>query len=283
MCTRGVQPRQRVHQHREERDDDHDRGLRRPVEAEPHHHDRRDADDRQRRYEIADRQQSTPQEGIAMGHHGDEKTGAAADDITRQHAENEGLEKVLPEHPQRAEKSHGDQTRRWKQDGRNPEAAHRDFPQIEHEGAEQQRNGEIDDPRCRLVVRLNGRESSDTEPCGAPIRQHEQPKARSRVTRNGGIVQKRERHGTAEHDASERQPQSTPTARRRPLHRRARPSAESRSAAMAGRTGHQRLRWRAVRRLTPKRRARRRGTRSAASASVMRALPCSAPPNVQRS
>jgi hypothetical protein len=36
---------------------DDDRGLDRPVEAEPQHHDRRDADDRQSRDEIADRQQ----------------------------------------------------------------------------------------------------------------------------------------------------------------------------------------------------------------------------------
>ena len=42
----------RVHQHREEGHHHDDRGLRLPVEAEPHDHDRRDADDRQARPEL---------------------------------------------------------------------------------------------------------------------------------------------------------------------------------------------------------------------------------------
>src|SRR5580704_11881787 len=145
-----------------------------------------------------------------MGDHSDEKTGAAADDVSRQHAEYESLEKVLPKHPQRADKSHGDQARWWKQDRRNPEAAHRDFPEVEHEGAEQQRDGEIDDSRGGLVVRPYGGESGDAEPRGAPVRQHEEPKARSRVTRNGGVVHKRERHGTTEQHAGERHRNRSP-------------------------------------------------------------------------
>ena len=48
-----------------------DRRLRLPVEAEPHHHDRRHADDRQRRDHVADRQQAAAQEQEAVGEDGD--------------------------------------------------------------------------------------------------------------------------------------------------------------------------------------------------------------------
>ena len=56
--SRGARPRQRVHQHRKEHHDDHHRRLGRPVEAQPHDHDRGDTDDRQGRDQIADRQQA---------------------------------------------------------------------------------------------------------------------------------------------------------------------------------------------------------------------------------
>ena len=74
---------------------DDDRGLRLPVEAEPHHHDRRDADDRQRRDQIADRQQAAAQErrrgrsAIA-----DEEAGAAAERIADEHRLEEGLHEI---------------------------------------------------------------------------------------------------------------------------------------------------------------------------------------------
>ena len=62
----GGEPRDRVHQHREEGHDHDDGGLRVPVEAEPHDHDRGDADDRQRGDEIAERQQPALQERHAV-------------------------------------------------------------------------------------------------------------------------------------------------------------------------------------------------------------------------
>src|SRR5580693_10550850 len=139
--SRGVETGERVHQHRKERDDDNDRGFGRPVEPEPHDHDRRDADDRQSGDEISDRQQSTSEKGVAVSGYGDEETGAAADDVAGEHAENEGLEKILPEHPKRAGEPHRDGAWRRKQYRGHAEAAHRDFPEVEHEGAEQQRYG----------------------------------------------------------------------------------------------------------------------------------------------
>jgi hypothetical protein len=69
------------HQHREERHDDDDGDLGLPVEAEPHDHDRRNADDRQRRDEVAERQQPLLQEWRAIDEDGDDETKAATEGI----------------------------------------------------------------------------------------------------------------------------------------------------------------------------------------------------------
>ena len=69
MRPDGGEPGDGVHQHREERHDDDHGGLGLPVEAEPHHHDRRDADDRQRRDEVAERQEPAAA-GTARGRPG---------------------------------------------------------------------------------------------------------------------------------------------------------------------------------------------------------------------
>ena len=68
-----IQAGDRVHQHRKKGHHDDHGGLGLPVEAEPHHHDRRDADDGQRGDEIADRHHAGLPEGRAVDEDGDEK------------------------------------------------------------------------------------------------------------------------------------------------------------------------------------------------------------------
>ena len=85
-----------VHQHREKHHQNNDRRLRLPVEAEPHHHDRRHADDRQGAREVADRQQPRPQERHPVDRDPDQEGGAAADRIAGQRAGDEGLRARRP-------------------------------------------------------------------------------------------------------------------------------------------------------------------------------------------
>ena len=95
MAPAAGRPGDRVHQHRKEGHHHDHRGLRLPVEAEPHHHDRRDADDRQRRDEIAERQQPAVQEGDAVDERSPTtKPGAAADRQSRRAPPDEGLHEV---------------------------------------------------------------------------------------------------------------------------------------------------------------------------------------------
>ena len=131
-----------VHEHREERhDDDHGR-LRLPVEAKPHHHDRRDADDRQRRHEIAARQQAALKERRAVDQHGDDEARAAADGVAREHA----ADRL---HPVGGERRHGDRQPptdrggRGQDDRRHAERLDAELPDREHDQTEQQRRREI--------------------------------------------------------------------------------------------------------------------------------------------
>ena len=82
---RGVEPGHGIHQHGEKRHDDNDGGFRLPVKPEPHHHDRRDADQRQRGNEIAHRQQPALEEGRTIDGDGHDKCRSAADGIADQH------------------------------------------------------------------------------------------------------------------------------------------------------------------------------------------------------
>ena len=94
----GLQPGQRVHQHGEEGHDHDDRGLGLPVEAEPDHHDRRDADDRQRRDEIADRQEAALDRNVQRSARtATTKPEAAADDEAGQHRLQDGLVEIGPQ------------------------------------------------------------------------------------------------------------------------------------------------------------------------------------------
>ena len=110
--------------------------------------------------------------------------GAAADRIADQHAANEGLDEVRAERRQRCRKSGSRRTRRRQQHRRHAEAAHRDFPEIEHDRAEQQRHQQIDEPpplgpdrtlAARLIThdrrREPGRDHDHPEADCAPIRQ----------------------------------------------------------------------------------------------------------------
>jgi hypothetical protein len=148
--SRSAETRERVHEHREKGDDSNDGRLRRPVETEPHHHDWRDADDRQCGDEIADREQPSAKERKAVGDDRDQKPGTTADDVPGQHAENEGLEEVQPKRPKRTEGPCSNRARGRKQHRRHTEATYCNLPQIEHESAEQQRNHNIECARCRL-------------------------------------------------------------------------------------------------------------------------------------
>ena len=158
----GGEAGERVHQHREEGDHRDHGGLRRPVEAEPHHHDRRDADDRQRRDEIAERQQPAAQEREAVGDDRHQEAGAAADRVAGQHAAHEGLDEILAQHRQRGGEARRGRARRRQQHGRHAEAAHRDLPEVEHEGAEQQRDREVVEPAQRFRAAA-GRPAGDGE------------------------------------------------------------------------------------------------------------------------
>ncbi len=78
MSPGRAQAGERVDQHREEGHDDDDGGLRLPVEAEPHHHDRRDADDGHGADQRAERQQPALQERAAVDQHGGDEAERAA-------------------------------------------------------------------------------------------------------------------------------------------------------------------------------------------------------------
>ena len=151
-----------------------------------------------------------------MGDDGDEEAGTAADDVTGEHAKNEGLEEILPQHPQRAEEPDRDLARSRKQHRRHAEAAHHDLPQIKNEGAEQERDRQIDRARGGLAGRFDGGERGDGEPCGDPIRQQPATRnprphcRRSLVSRNSASVTV-----AAEQDAGERDGYGAPFAQER--------------------------------------------------------------------
>ncbi len=105
MWLEAASPLNRVHQHREKRHDDDNGHLGLPVEAEPHDHDRRDADNRQGGDEIADGQQPTLEEGRTVDEDGDDEAEAAAEHITRQHRFEESLAEIRPKDRQGCEKA----------------------------------------------------------------------------------------------------------------------------------------------------------------------------------
>src|SRR6202008_1879947 len=113
--------------------------------------------------------------GVAVREYGDEEAGAATDNIAAEHAKNEGLEKILPEHPQRIKEPYGDCAWRWKQHRGHAEAAHRHLPEIEYEGAEQQRDREINRAGSRLVARVYRPHLGHAPPPPAPNRPHRPP------------------------------------------------------------------------------------------------------------
>ena len=128
MLRGDVEPGDGVHQHREEGHADDDRRLALPVEAEPHHEDRRDADDRQRRDEVADRQQPALEEGRAVDEDGDDEARAAAEHVAGQHRLEEGLLEIGPERRDRGREPRPDLRRRRQQHLRHVGAARDHLP-----------------------------------------------------------------------------------------------------------------------------------------------------------
>ncbi len=218
MCPAADKAGERVHQHREERDDGDHGGLGRPVEAEPHHHDRGDADDRQRGDEVSDRQQAAAEEGEAVGDDRHQEPGAAADDVAGQHAAHEGLHEILGERRERAREPRGRRARRRHQDRGNTEAAHGDLPEIEHEAAEQHGDREVEARRRTAFCGLDRGKAGDDEARGEPARQHQGPEAGAGVPGDTGIAEQLDRDDTGEDDAGERQRHREPERRGRKEH-----------------------------------------------------------------
>ena len=84
----------RVHQHREEGHHHDDRGLRLPVEAEPHHHDRRNANDRQRSGETRCRSAEAALQKLRRSIRIAIANPATADDVARKHARTDRLPEI---------------------------------------------------------------------------------------------------------------------------------------------------------------------------------------------
>ena len=127
-----------------------------------------------------------PRKVEAVGDDGDQEAGAAADDVARQHAAHEGLDEILAEHRQRGGKARRGRARRRHQHRRHAEAAHRDLPEIEQEGAEQQRDREVDGAAPRLAARLDGGQPVTTSAAAEPGREHQRPEARAGGAGDGG-------------------------------------------------------------------------------------------------
>ena len=174
-----VQSRHGVHQHREEGHDHDDGRLGLPVEAEPHHHDRRDADDRQRRNQVADRQEPALQEADAVDQDRDEEAGAGADDEAGNHRLQEGLAEVRPKRRQRTDELRPDRRGRRQEDGRHAHAANDHLPQEEKPGAEEERHHHLHDHGLEPVHRANRGEAVHEQPADQPAADGNRPKAGS--------------------------------------------------------------------------------------------------------
>ncbi len=207
-----ARPGERVHQHREEGHHHDDGGLRLPVEAEPHHHDRRDADDRQRRDEIAERQQPARRKGMRS-------IRMATSEARRRSRwrsptstpRRKVWTKSSPSIGSDAAKRAAIGARRRHQHRRHAEAAHRDFPQIEQ----------------RRAPNSSGTAMSRAGACGARVslpmrrrrsdqrRSHDRSTARGEPARRAGEAPaSRGRAMTPPHRPTRATPSAEPSARR---------------------------------------------------------------------
>ena len=166
--ARGSEARHRVHQHREEGHHHHHGGLGRPVEAEPHHHDGRDAHDRQGGGEVAQRQESAAQERDGVGQDRHQKSGSAAHGPADQHGVQEGLDEVGPQDRDRGGEGGADRRRARHQHGRHAEADGGDLPEEQDAGAEGHGHGEIEQSATDRIQQLDPRQAIDREPSGEP-------------------------------------------------------------------------------------------------------------------
>ena len=135
----GGQARDSVDQHRKEGHHHHDRGLRLPIEPEPHHEDRRDADDREGRDKVADRKQAAAQEIVAVAGKRCGEAGRRTDQPARKCGANEGLDEVRAKLRQGRQQLVQDQRGCRQQHARHVEADARDFPQEHQREPEHQR------------------------------------------------------------------------------------------------------------------------------------------------
>ena len=153
------EPGHRVHQHREEGHHHDDGRLRLPVEAEPHHHDGRDADHRQGRDQVAERQEAAAQERHPVDEERHEQPGPAAHGPAGQHGAQEGLDEVRREHGGAAGQRLADRRGRRAAARRHAEADDDGLPQEQQPGAEQHRHqhGRRADARARRAIASHAR------------------------------------------------------------------------------------------------------------------------------
>ena len=79
--------------------------------------------------------------------------------------------------------------------GWHAKAAHRDFPEIEHGGAEQQRDQDVDRAHPLLADRPKGGERDHAHRRGKPGRDDDGPEACGRVAGDVGIMEQKQRYG----------------------------------------------------------------------------------------
>ncbi len=146
-----------------------------PVESEPHHHDGRDADDRQGGDEVAEGHKSTGQEGHTVGSHRDRETRKAADHPAGNHGANEGLNEIGGKNRRGTHEFRCDRGGRWQQNHRHAEPDGQDFPEKQQEGAEADWHDKIDQALHGPIEWPEPGEAGDRLPCREPEKKYEDP------------------------------------------------------------------------------------------------------------